>query len=227
MTKRRSEQVTERKVRVGCGGWRAVGVGFAAGVVWFALVSAGGCAGPAKPGPGGPEPKRIAEGSEGMEGGPARPLPTLEEELEAKRERDRLKARASGLPTLEEELKAKQAREGKAGPAAAVPAAAPTVPPAAAPAAEVVKEAPVTADEFRPGWWVDGAVEKDGVVRVAAKGEGVTLVEARRAAVEAARATVREAVGPAGRVGDAPVHSAAVRLGDGRYRAFVMMEGKR
>lgn len=166
-----------------------------------------------------------------------RPLPTLEAEMAAKRERDLQKARASGLPTLEEEIRARQARESKtpiatpATPATpAAPAPAEATPPAEVPAAAPPSEPPappVSADTFRPPWWVEVPVERDGRVSGCGLGEAATLVEARRAAIDQARAALRAFLGPSGEIPEAPQNTTAVHLPDGRYRAFVLIEARR
>lgn len=171
-------------------------------------------------------PVRISAGPD-----EARSLPTLEQEIAARRERDLQKARESGLPTLQDELRAKRDREAATAPVAASPAQ--PVPPVPQPAEEAVQPVQpvqpvtVTAEDFRPGWWLEAPVEQGGSVRAAARGEGGTLIEARRAAVEAARGVIQGVVGSSGRIAEAPLNSAAVRLSDGRYRAFVLMEGTR
>lgn len=196
---------------------RAVGLTCA---VWLAVAGVGGCA-PLSPGPG---PARASAEPQFVSAEPPRSLPTLEEERAAKRERELSRARTSGLPTLEEELRAKQAREGS--PPAATPAAEPRPEPDPPPPAPQAEPGPASAEEFLPPWWVEGVDEGDGVVSAAGKGEAGSLVEARRFAVDEARAKIRGTVGASGSVDEAPVNSAAVRLADGRYRAFVLMRGR-
>lgn len=156
---------------------------------------------------------------------PAAPLPSLEDELRAKRERESRRARSSGLPSLQEELAAKRAREGRAEPEPTPPAAQPA--PAAEPPPAPPAEPPPSAGSFRPAWWVEGVVERDGVATACGEGDARTLVEARRIALDRARAALREALGPGREIPEAPVQSTAARLPDGSYRAFVLFEVRR
>lgn len=117
--------------------------------------------------------------------------------------------------------------DGSAAPGTAAPSGpgvspspAPTPEPAPAPAA-------VSADAFVPPWWSEKSTEEGGVVSVYGRGEGTTLLEARRAAIEQARTRLREAIGQDITLPEAPTNSTAVRLSTGPYRAFVMMQARK
>lgn len=80
-------------------------------------------------------------------------------------------------------------------------------------------------EDFRPAWWVDQPETAAGVVRVGAMGEGTDILDARRDAVRAASLALR------GQIGHDPTgveteRYTVVQLGNGNYRAFVLMSGR-
>ncbi len=80
-------------------------------------------------------------------------------------------------------------------------------------------------EDFRPAWWVDQPETAGGVVRVGAVGEGRDILDARREAVRAASLALRGQIGhdPAGVETD---RYTVVQLGNGNYRAFILMSGR-
>lgn len=98
------------------------------------------------------------------------------------------------------------------------------------PVAASTPSAPVLAELGRPGWWFDGVVKSDRVIRICAEAGGATVREARRAAIEAARRRLaleveidpmRENVSLATVL---PLPAADAGPGAARYIGYVMME---
>lgn len=169
-------------------------------------------------------------------------LPSLDEERRAQQVRTGTKPTTGTAPSAP----VTPAPAGDGGGAVAPTAPAPVIPapvtptpaptpapapaPTPAPAPAPTPAAPAsgsTADTYVPAWWIDKATEANGVMSVAARGEGSTLLEARRAAIEQATRDLRTVLGAEATVSEAPVNSTAVRLSSGQFRAFVMMAGHR
>ncbi|MBL8762050.1 MAG: hypothetical protein JNL50_12190 [Phycisphaerae bacterium] len=74
----------------------------------------------------------------------------------------------------------------------------------------------------RPAWWFDGPTIGEATIEVCAMGDGPTLREARHAALVKGDATLSSAAGRSMSVGETK-RVATARLGDGSYRAFVLM----
>mgnify|MGYP001067375516 CR=1 FL=1 len=92
----------------------------------------------------------------------------------------------------------------------------------------------VTAEEWRPAWWVPGEDGRGGVARgsgvTAAAGMGTEadVLAARRAALDAAMGRLEEALGKAAAAEaalspDVQTKIDTLQLPDGRYRAFVVV----
>lgn len=86
-----------------------------------------------------------------------------------------------------------------------------------------VKRVPV--EEFRPAWWLATPEHVAGRVRVSTMGEDVGLVEARLAALEAAREALRAELGSTP-TGIETERYTVVQLSNGSYRAFVLVSGQ-
>lgn len=221
--------------------WLGMGVGLAG---LMSGCEASGPAGPHKDGAGAPAatsevatpPAASPESAPGEEAGPLdRKLPTLAEEQKAKVVRESQRAKKSGLPTLEDERRAQQAREPAKAPVKAAPgdqpAAKAAVPLPATPTETATPTEPSSAaknaDTYLPAWWLETPKDADGLVTVAARADGASLREARRGAIDAARAKVAEVLGKDAQVPEVPANSTAVRLSSGQYRVFVLVSVKR
>jgi hypothetical protein len=100
---------------------------------------------------------------------------------------------------------------------------APSVPGAGQPTVNAAPEAPPTGAP--PSWWLNAPTREAGRVRVAARADADTLIEARRGAVEAGTGALRAEAGP--QPPDIQTDKTDVaRLPDGRWRAFVLMSCK-
>jgi hypothetical protein len=91
------------------------------------------------------------------------------------------------------------------------------------PAPDPVPAPPTVApDRSLPAWWIDAPARAGGTVTVAAQVEAGTLLETRRAAVEAAVAALRAALGREPADPETLKYS-VVQLSDGRLRGFILM----
>lgn len=84
------------------------------------------------------------------------------------------------------------------------------------------KPAPATPEQWRPPWWIDAPGRAGGKVTVAARAEGPSLLEARKAAVNAGLAALAAVLGRQAPTPETLRYS-VIRLSDGSVRGFILM----
>ncbi len=110
---------------------------------------------------------------------------------------------------------------------------APTVP-ALAPVAPTSPANAATREDGRPDWWFREVERNQGRVKVCAEALAPSMVEARRAALDAARTKARRAMGLAGQAAipdEEVVYAWAwplphARVGTVKYAGYVMLNGR-